>query len=536
MEYTEAIKEQNNQFWELLTEGAILSKILLGILCCAAAGYILFALIKTIRRKWDGIYYLLICFFILVFAGCSLLSLLFPESAPLLDTLRNVGIIPLPALLCLHVKKQVSYKKQNVASAILLFMVPVFLILLVCRDLFIPQCFTELPAHDKLAWYLLGFYCYVIVALVCTYTLCFRVFYQMPRRTRRSTRYMLLGVTSLSIIFLIDALWLDLSEFIPQGEVTAMLVPLGVPIALLVLLYCLNNAIRIMPATEVIVTSREFVFSGLSTTIFTLNRRSEILDWNRKEWEGEYPLPKPLFKEPLDVYRKRIIEQSACRVSPHSNDIIIAKHGEVEKHFLLRSHEATSNNRHFGYVLEIAEVTQIYTLMRYFEQIARHDQLTGLFNRNTYMHYVGKISVEENLPLLILIGDVNKLKSLNDNHGHILGDELLTSVAVVIKKAVPENAFAARIGGDEFAVLIPKGSIFIAEQFIARTKGLCGEIHHEMFGSPSISWGYALMTSLDQSYNDVFNEADAMMYKDKKEHLQFRSSGLLPEKIEAVVN
>ena len=529
MEYTETLKDTNDQFWNMLTEGAILLIVLLAILCLMVIGYLLFALYKTIRRKWDGIYYVLTCACILIWAGCSLLALLCPDSVDLLNTLRIVGIIPLPALLCLHIKKQISYKKQNAIPAILLFVVPTFLVLLVTRDLFFPHEVTVLPSHNEFPWYAYGFYCYAVVATIRAFTLCFSVFYQMPPRTRRSSRYMLLGIASLSVILIADVLWVDFSSLIPQGELTDMLVPLGAPIALMVLLYSLNNAMHVMPASEVIVTSREFIVGGLSTTIFTLNHKKEILDWNRQVWEGAYPLPKPLFKEPFDVYRERMLEQKACRVSSHNKDIIIAKKDDEEKHFLLRTHEAISNNRHLGYVLEIAEVTPLYTLMRYFEQVARYDQLTGLFNRNAYMNQIATLSTEENLPLLILVGDVNKLKRINDVHGHIPGDELIAATAGIIKKAVPENAFAARVGGDEFVVLVPNGSVFQAEQFIARTKGLCGEIQHEIFGSPSISWGYALMESTEQSYNDVFTEADTMMYTDKKIHNQFRSSGLLPD-------
>ena len=159
MEYTESLKDTNDQFWNLLTEGAILSKVMLGILCCVAVGFLLFALFKTVRRKWDGLYYVLTCACILVWAGCSLLALLSPDSADLLNELRIVGIIPLPALLCLHIKKQISYKKQNVIPAILLFVVPAFLVLIITRDLFFPHELTVLPSHTEFPWYAYGFYC-----------------------------------------------------------------------------------------------------------------------------------------------------------------------------------------------------------------------------------------------------------------------------------------------------------------------------------------------------------------------------------------
>ena len=121
MEYTDSLRETNDQFWNLLTEGAILSKVMLGILCCVAVGFLLFALFRKLRRKWDSIYYVLICASVLIWASCSLLALLKPDSIKMFNMLRLVGIIPIPSLLCLHVKKQISYKKQHLVPAVLFF-------------------------------------------------------------------------------------------------------------------------------------------------------------------------------------------------------------------------------------------------------------------------------------------------------------------------------------------------------------------------------------------------------------------------------
>ena len=529
MEYTDSLRDANNQFWLLLTEGAILNKVALSLLLCAALILFSFALYKKIKRRWESSYFVLLCVMVLVWAASSLLVLFVPDSADMYSLLQFAGLVPIPALLCLHVRQQVSYKEQRPILIILLLFVPVFLMYMILRDLFFPLLMPILPAISEAKWPFSLFGFYAACALIRSYMLCFSVFYQMPRRTRRSTRYMLVGVSTVSLLLLSDVLWdSQLFASIPQHDVLAIFLPLFAPIFLLITLYSLFNALYVMPASEVIVTSREFVVGGLSTTILILNRKEEILDWNRTDWEGDYPLLKPLFKEPISVYRRRMLGQNTCRVSPHSDDIIIAKQGNIEKHFLLRNHEAKNSKRLFGYVLEISEVTQLYTLMRYYEQIARYDQLTGLFNRNAYMHRVETELNEEKLPLLILVGDINMLKRINDMHGHMLGDQLLSAVADIIKKAMPENTFAARVGGDEFVLLVPNGNTEMAERFIQKTKALCNEIRHETFGAPSISWGYAVMTSTDQLYNDVFSEADTMMYEDKKSHHRSSSSGFMP--------
>jgi diguanylate cyclase (GGDEF)-like protein len=308
-----------------------------------------------------------------------------------------------------------------------------------------------------------------------------------------------------------------------------ILTPLGPPAILLFLLFPLFSSLKVMPASEVIVTSREFVVGSLSTAILILSSKLRILDWNRTDWGKGYPLPYPSFKEHIDHYRLRMLEENACRVSPHNNDIVIVEHEGMEKHFFITTRIAGNKKETFGYILEISEVTPLYTLLRHFEDIAYHDHLTKLYNRNAYLEVVKSFVSEENMPLLIFVGDVNLLKQLNDEHGHLMGDELLKTVANIIVRAMPRNAFAARIGGDEFVMLVPQGSDDIARKFAQDMINLCLATNHEVFGSPTVSWGYAIMTSMNQSYNEVFSQADRIMYQYKKTRHEFHSSGLLPD-------
>jgi len=484
------------------------------------------------KRHWDSAYYLLLCVSVLIWSSASLL-LTFVETSgysALLETLQYTGIIPIPALLLLHVRKQVSYKEVGFHHIIIISAVPVFLIFILFRDLIAPGSIDLLPAINKTQWYHVVFYLYAVITVCMAYVRCFDVLFQMPLRTRRSTRFTLVSVSSVALLFLIDALWNNtLSEMLPQNDIIDLLLPLSAPIAAIFILYPLYNALFIMPASDVIVTSREFVMKGLNTTVLVLNNRKQILDWNKKDWSNDYPLPKPLYAEPFEVYRNRIMEHRMSRVSQYNEDILTINHNGTETHFFLHMHEAVNNKRRFGYVVEISEVTPIYTILRYVEEIAYFDALTGLNNRNSYIEYTDKIIKAENMPLLIIVGDLNKLKQINDIHGHLLGDELIKTVSKIISETKPNNAFSARVGGDEFVLLIPNGSVQIAEDFIKSTNARCGTIKHEIFSSPSISWGYSLMKSIDQSYNDAFTEADAMMYKYKKERVEFSSSGMLPE-------
>jgi diguanylate cyclase (GGDEF)-like protein len=127
-----------------------------------------------------------------------------------------------------------------------------------------------------------------------------------------------------------------------------------------------------------------------------------------------------------------------------------------------------------------------------------------------------------------MVGDVNNLKAINDTQGHLSGDALLSKVAEIMKNHISNNAFAARIGGDEFVILVPNSDSKEALRTLACIEQDCAEVKGEKYGTPSVSWGYAVMQSADQIYNDVFTKADAMMYEAKRQHFSFRSSGLVP--------
>ena len=533
MQLDETYQQANSQFEDLLFNGKILNKAALGILCCLCLFLLFFALSKRLKGQWSSTFFIFLCACIFIWGWCSLLAdIMLPGSRieHILFSLRNIGIIPIPILLYIHAKQQVSYRELHFVPVILVFIPPAFFVLMILRDLFLPRFLDVIPVLDETLWLRLIFYAYTVTFLIWAYLQCFTVFFQMPKHMRRSTKYMILGISSFSLLLSLDVLWNNtISEMVPYSRATDILIPLAATLSFYFLVYPLYSAMRLMPAEDVIVTSREFVMGGLSTTILVLGRRMQILDWNRKDWDDGYPLPKPLYKEPMEVYRRRIVEQSPFRASPHDNNIITAVSGGDEIHFLMHTREVQNKKRRFGYILEISEITRVYTMLRLFEEIAHFDQLTKLHNRNAYLDYVQNSIIEENMPMLIFVGDVNGLKQLNDNNGHILGDQLLRMVADIIQLAAPQDAFTARVGGDEYVMLVPRGTDDIADKFVRDMISMCSDTHHEVIGSPSISWGYAIMKSTEQSYNEVFEAADAMMYAYKKGRNQFTSSGLMPD-------
>ena len=104
--------------------------------------------------------------------------------------------------------------------------------------------------------------------------------------------------------------------------------------------------------------------------------------------------------------------------------------------------------------------------------LSYHDQLTGLYNRRFYEEELKRLDTKRNLPLTIVMADVNGLKLINDSLGHFKGDELLKTVAEVMTKGCRTDDIIARLGGDEFVILLPKTDNRETEQIIQRIKGL----------------------------------------------------------------
>lgn len=146
--------------------------------------------------------------------------------------------------------------------------------------------------------------------------------------------------------------------------------------------------------------------------------------------------------------------------------------------------------------------------------LSYHDSLTGLYNRLYFEKFLKKIDKDENLPISIIFGDVNGLKLTNDIFGHSAGDELLNKSAEILKNACRSNDVVARMGGDEFAVILPRTDEQAAKNIIERVKN---ELSKERISAIKCSMSLGSSTKSDQSQDLVrtMEYAEEIMYKDK---------------------
>lgn len=144
------------------------------------------------------------------------------------------------------------------------------------------------------------------------------------------------------------------------------------------------------------------------------------------------------------------------------------------------------------------------------------DPLTSLYNRAYFENEMHRMEYFAMNPTGLIICDVDNLKVVNDTYGHDRGDELLKEVARVLKQSMRKNDIIARIGGDEFAILLPDSDAAAVEATCQRVRDTITAYNNAASGIfLSISMGSAHWKSKIQKLDDVFKEADDKMYKEK---------------------
>ena len=136
----------------------------------------------------------------------------------------------------------------------------------------------------------------------------------------------------------------------------------------------------------------------------------------------------------------------------------------------------------------LTDITARKKAENYLEFLGKHDVLTRLYNRSFYVDELDRLERQGPFPMTAIVIDVNELKEVNDQLGHAAGDALLRRVGDVLRARVAKPCQAARVGGDEFIILMPGASQRDGEAMVADILKHV-EASNQRYGKPSLEPG-----------------------------------------------
>ncbi|HEX3012560.1 MAG TPA: PAS domain S-box protein [Syntrophomonadaceae bacterium] len=169
-----------------------------------------------------------------------------------------------------------------------------------------------------------------------------------------------------------------------------------------------------------------------------------------------------------------------------------------------------------GLLCIISDITDVKKAKQKLRYLSEHDSLTGIYNRSWFNEEVNNLQQYGICPVGIVMCDINGLKLINDTLGHQAGDRLIQIVGRILRELSNPNYYPARIGGDEFAVILPGVSQEDIEAFLRLFRMEISEFNHNTDGIfLSLAIGNCLRQSTRQSMDMVIQSADNSMYRSK---------------------
>ncbi|QAU44534.1 sensor domain-containing diguanylate cyclase [Bradyrhizobium guangzhouense] len=187
----------------------------------------------------------------------------------------------------------------------------------------------------------------------------------------------------------------------------------------------------------------------------------------------------------------------------------------------IRAHCTTMSNG--GRMLTYVDITDLTNKAAMLERLATTDPLTSLYNRR---HFLGALDAEWSRfqryyrSVSVLMLDIDHFKSVNDRYGHAVGDEAIKAVAAACNEGKRKSDLVGRIGGEEFAVLLPETSLsrarLVAERIRKRAMAIRLKAHQAQFGV-TVSIGIAEATVSMSGIDALMGAADQALYQAKNE-------------------
>jgi diguanylate cyclase (GGDEF)-like protein/PAS domain S-box-containing protein len=236
---------------------------------------------------------------------------------------------------------------------------------------------------------------------------------------------------------------------------------------------------------------------------------------------------------PFPVKECKIFQVFLTGQGTHVNDEVFWRadgtYFDVEYH----SFPQIKNGEIIGAVITFMDISDRKKKEAEIQYLSYHDMLTGLYNRRYFEEIRTKADKPVNLPLSVIFADINGLKMTNDIFGHKAGDELIKESSKILQQVCRQNDIVARVGGDEFVILLPNTTRDNAEKILAEIQSMFAVARVAAIKC-SISLGLDTKHSPSQSLDEIVTNAENAMYKDKTMNRKAINKGIVDNIIESL--
>ena len=267
----------------------------------------------------------------------------------------------------------------------------------------------------------------------------------------------------------------------------------------------------------------ETIFNSSPVGIILEDKKGNIIEANdmmtkmsgysKEELEGSNVFDKfvlPEKKEEAKENIKKIIENDE-EIKYETKTKI--KNGKI-KRYQLNETSISLPNGEKGLVSMQLDITERKNKEKRIKYLSYRDTLTDLYNRRYFEEEMNRLDTKRQLPISIIMADVNGLKIINDTYGHNTGDKLLVKTAEILKNSLRKEDILARWAGDEFVILLPQTTKEKAEKIIKRIKNKNKELSEKNIPI-SIGMGVATKNTVRELIDKVLEKADDNMYQNK---------------------
>lgn len=214
-------------------------------------------------------------------------------------------------------------------------------------------------------------------------------------------------------------------------------------------------------------------------------------------------------RQRIDEYQ--MLMQGTPHAVPRNIDFCIIDRAGQSKEILMNLTLIPGTQTSVASIIDISERKQAEEQLKF---LSHHDQLTGLYNRTFLTQEIKRLKRKNTLGIIVC--DVDGLKMVNDTMGHEAGDELLRVVALLLKDSFRQGDTVARIGGDEFLIIMPESDPAAVIDASQRINRAVADYNRQKPAVPlMLSIGFAVSNEQNTDFTTLFKEADRHMYEEK---------------------